>query len=192
MITCAAIAFSRGGETLACCNRPEGLLDTRNREVKKTLKSVIGDVMSVAFSPDGRTLAGGRDDNTLATMSSPWNGTVSLWDLPTGTLMRTLKGPTHIASSVAFSPNGRTVAAGGPGPPKKGRNKFTGEPAMTTVSEVRLLDVATRTRTWTAVGETDSALSLSLSQGGKPLAFCDQDHVYLINADTGRRRQTVK
>lgn len=60
-------------------------------------------MMSVEFSPDGRTLAGG----TL-------NGEIKLWNLATRREMMTFKGHTTTVGVVAFSPDGRTlVSAGG-------------------------------------------------------------------------------
>lgn len=58
-------------------------------------------VYSVAFSPDGRLLASGSDDNT-----------VKLWEVATGREVRTLTGHTHYVLSVAFSPDGKTLASG--------------------------------------------------------------------------------
>ena len=56
--------------------------------------------MAVAFSPDGRRLASGSLE-----------GTVKVWDVATGQLLRTLTGHTSGVTSVAFSPDGRRLAS---------------------------------------------------------------------------------
>ncbi len=115
------LAFSPDGRLLAT-----GHLDGNNREfmpgaVKlwdtRTGKLVAtwpvpvesGGVCALAFSPDGRTLAGpvGRFDG----IAPAWP--VVLWDVDGRRAPRVLRGHRAWVTAVAFAPDGKTLASGG-------------------------------------------------------------------------------
>ena len=101
------------------------------------------DVTSVAFSPDGQTLASGS-----------WEE-IRLWDIATGTLQQTFH-PGY-AWSVAFSPDGRTLASG------------------SDYATIRLWNVATGTRQRALTGHTGAFFSVAFSPDGRTLASGSTD-----------------
>jgi WD40 repeat protein len=67
-----------------------------------TLAGPKGEILSVAFSPDGKTIAGGSADKTI------W-----LWDSASGEIRHSLKEHAAGVRTIAFSPDGKTIASGG-------------------------------------------------------------------------------
>jgi WD40 repeat protein len=58
-------------------------------------------VVSIAISPDGKTLASASTDHTI-----------KLWDLKSKRLLRTLSGHKRPVWALAFAPDGTTLASG--------------------------------------------------------------------------------
>src|SRR4051812_7089900 len=74
---------------------------------KATLQGHTEWVLSVAVSPDGKTLASGGGTTRERELK--------LWDMATGKATAALKGHTVEVRSVAFSPDCKTLASGGGG-----------------------------------------------------------------------------
>lgn len=103
-VECLAVAFSPNGQMLAGGNGLTiRLWDPQTGRNLRTLDNHDDTVTSIAFSPDGRTLASGS-----------WDATVRLWNPQTGQHLKTLTpNPRQGIESIAFSPDGKMIASGG-------------------------------------------------------------------------------
>ncbi|MHC4198377.1 MAG: protein kinase domain-containing protein [Planctomycetota bacterium] len=121
-----------------------------------------GAVQAVAFSPDGSYLATAGAD-----------GTAVLWQVSTGTRLRTLTGHKAAVLSVAFSPDGRHLA--------------TGSDDRTAA----LWDARTGGRLKTIEGHGGDVYSVAFSPDGRFLATgSDSNTAALWDVSTGMRRRT--
>lgn len=100
---CPALAISSDGSTLAVAGDwNTKLYDLKARQERLVLKGHKGQVLTVAFSPDGRTVATGSFDFT-----------VRLWDVATGRERASFKWDIGRVYSVTYAPDGLRLAAGG-------------------------------------------------------------------------------
>ncbi|MGW6145050.1 WD40 repeat domain-containing serine/threonine protein kinase [Streptomyces sp. NPDC055140] len=163
--TVDSVVFSPDGRILAIGTYSEARLS--DAHTGKGLTSLSGATGPVAFSPDGDTLATGDAE-----------GRVCIWDPRTGRrLRRRLKiGHTAHISSLAFSPDGRTIAAVG--------NTFAEDGEVL----VHVWDAHTGKRHRRFTGHTDNICSLAFSPDGRVLAAGDNSGTVIVrDAHTGEQ-----
>jgi dipeptidyl aminopeptidase/acylaminoacyl peptidase len=172
-------------------------------------RASLGEVRTVAYSPNGRTLATGSGNPTE-------RGTLVLWDVPTGKARAWLPQPLGVCS-VAFTPDGEKVAAGGWDnavriyeartarllTTLKGHtavvNSLAFSPDGKTLAScsldknIILWDPAKGTETHRLTGHTDWVLSIAFFPDGKSLASAGKDGTVRIwDVEAGKERQTLK
>ncbi len=132
----------------------------------RTLRGHTGAVWSVAYSPDGRrVVSAGNGD-----------GTVKIWDVGSGQLIRSLAGPTDGVVCVAYSPDGRSIASAG-----------------NADKTVRLWDAASGTLFRTLRGHDTSVMSVAFSPDSSRCASAGTDETIRVwDTATGRELRTLR
>ena len=105
----SALAFSPGGVILAHGHHRDGIVfwhvtPTGIKEHSRIPKSQRGFSDVLAFSPDGKILLDPKLDT--------WDPIIQLWDVETGTELKTLTGHTESIETLVFSHDGKTLASG--------------------------------------------------------------------------------
>ena len=212
------VAFSPDGKMIASASG-EGTLRFWNVETGQRLRTFTEhgyDIKSIAFSPDGQTLAIGSN----YTMQGDDGGDLTLWDLDTGTLLHTLVGHSYYIIDVAFSPDGKTLtSAGGEGtlrfwnvetgqllhtvndyttaltdiafsPDGRILATVSGDNHVGTAPTIRLWDIGTRSLLYTITGHPFS--SIDFSPDGQILSSGSRDGaIGLWDINTGRLLRTL-
>ncbi|KAJ5157505.1 Pfs NACHT and WD domain protein [Penicillium canariense] len=124
---------------------------------QQTLEGHSDGVKTVAFSPDGKTLASASRDCT-----------VKLWVTATGAPQQTLEGHSNWVNDVVFSPNGKTLAS------------------ASADHTIRLWGTMTGSLQRTFEGHYDSVRAVAFSPNGKILVSASSDYtVRLWDTATG-------
>ena len=130
----------------------------------------------------GHWLAAGRIVTQDANRQA---GLVTVWNVATGQIIRSLQGHRGGVHAVAIAPDGRTVASGGDGPMRE----FPGVTRV--IGEVRLWEIATGRLLWTVEAESGVDRGLAFAPNGQTLVYGDHFAVGVINVQNGKLEATL-
>lgn len=114
-----SLAVSPDGQTMATGSNDKTIRLWRVSDgaMLHALEGHKGEVVSLAFAPDGQTLASAGSAEYVGGEGKPggqlghWPDAIRLWRVSDGALLRTLEGHNGCLKSLAFAPDGQTLAA---------------------------------------------------------------------------------
>ncbi|MCC5656806.1 serine/threonine protein kinase [Nostoc sp. XA010] len=128
-----------------------------------TLQGHENSVLSVAISPDGKTI-----------VSSGGDRKIKLWNLATGKQISSLDGHSQQVNVVAISPDGKTLVSGSDD------------------NTIKIWNLATRKQIRTLTGHSDSVHALAISADSETLVSGSDDNTIKIwNLATGEQIRTL-
>ena len=161
--------MKRGREDDGEDGEGDGERDSKRKKMKveHTFRTLEGHlrVNSVSFSPDGKHIASGSNENT-----------VKVWSLESGewVLRRTLEGHSSRVTSVSFSPDGQLIASG------------SDDSTMKVWSVSGVLQK-------TLEGHSGGVYSVSFSPDSKHVASGSRDHTVKVwDVESGELRRTLE
>ncbi|MEH2429799.1 MAG: serine/threonine-protein kinase [Nostoc sp.] len=127
-----------------------------------TLQGHENSVLSVAISPDGKTIASSGDR------------TIKLWNLATGKLIASLNGHFQQVNVVVISPDGKLLVS------------------ASDDNTIKIWNLATRKQIRTLIGHSDSVHALAISADSETLVSASDDNTIKIwNLATGEQIRTL-
>jgi RNA polymerase sigma factor (sigma-70 family) len=168
-----AVALSPDDQALAVAGS-DGTINLLDFHTGKSIQRFVGhaeEVSALAFSPDGKLLASGRDFDYPRKHGQ--DNPIQLWDVATGKELRLLVGHKDAVMSMAFSPDGKALASGG--------QRYD--------AVLRLWDVATGDELFALKGHGGEVRSVAFSPDGKTVASGSMDKtIRLWDPMTGKEK----
>src|SRR5579859_6647186 len=163
-----SVKFSPDGSVLAVGGYGQlRLVDPASGKALITLAGHPDFVRSIAFSPDGKMVAG-------AGGHPQGEGEIRIWDVQSHQLLKTMQGHKDCIYSIAWSPDGKLIASGS-------YDKM-----------VKLWDVASGKELLNLQDHIDAVFAVAFSPDGKLLASASQDRTVKIwNVANGHRLFTL-
>ncbi len=199
-----SVVFSPNGKILASGSEKIIFLwDVLTGKLLKTFKGHSSYIRSIAFSPDGNTIATASMDNSIM-----------LWNVEAGNEIKILKGHSFFVNTIAFSSDGKTLVSGSSDKTIKLWNITSGIEIKTinaNQSDLRSVmfspdgkiiasgGLAGQVKLWDAktgqelqnIKSNYSIYSLSFSPDGKTLAFVSADTVKMLDTINWQINKTL-
>ncbi len=161
------IAFSPDGKTLAAvAHATVYVWDARSGKELRRVRGIGKYLSTLAFSPDGRLLAGGEgsflEDQFRPRDEQPMRKAIRLWDVASGEEVLVIQGNEGPFTSLAFSPNGQTLGS------------------ANQAGQVRLWEVATGKELLRYSEDRCEVTAIAFSPSGDKLASSMSDGTALI------------
>ena len=152
-----SLSIAPGNRLILAGDNTLRLWDLKTGHQLRTFYNHLGQLDSVAVSPNARLVASGSSDNT-----------VKVWDIDTGLLLRSLLGHSNQVTTAAFSAGGQYIVSG------------------SSDKTIKLWSVATGQELRTFYGSLGPVTSLGISSDDRRIVSASQSTITIWDLDTAR------